>query len=374
MTRLITVVLVRDLRVAVAGAGLGGLCLAQGLVKAGFDVRVYERDAALDIRRQGYRLHVDGRAARSLQACLPPPLYELFLATTGRPTRRINILSKSLRVRRELPGDPSAFSTSVDRGVLREILAAGLEDRIRFDTEVIAYKESAAGIEVGLAHLPLERVDVLIGADGVNSAVRRTLLPEASLIDTGDRIIYGRTALDEETRCLLPPALHDGFAAIVGRRVGVAAGLVEFRTPPPEAGARIGVRLSPAHDYLMWAVSAQRKRFPASDEAMAEMDTAKLHAVAATMVRRWHPDLRALIDRAEIDRTFFIRVRISGPVPAWPPGRVTLLGDAVHAMSPARGSGANLALLDAAHLCAALTGANDVVTAIGGYEKSLPRT
>ena len=47
------------LRVAVAGAGLGGLCLAQGLLKAGVDVTVYERDARLAGRRQGYRLHVD---------------------------------------------------------------------------------------------------------------------------------------------------------------------------------------------------------------------------------------------------------------------------------------------------------------------------
>jgi 2-polyprenyl-6-methoxyphenol hydroxylase-like FAD-dependent oxidoreductase len=49
---------VSGLRVAVAG---GGLCLAQGLLKAGVDVTVYERDARLAARRQGYRLHVDGR-------------------------------------------------------------------------------------------------------------------------------------------------------------------------------------------------------------------------------------------------------------------------------------------------------------------------
>jgi len=48
---------VSGLRVAVAGAGLGGLCLAQGLARACVDVRVYERDAAPDVRRQRYRLH-----------------------------------------------------------------------------------------------------------------------------------------------------------------------------------------------------------------------------------------------------------------------------------------------------------------------------
>ena len=60
------------LRVAVAGGGLGGLCLAQGLLKAGVDVTVYERDAQLADRRQGYRLHVDARAGLALEQCLPP--------------------------------------------------------------------------------------------------------------------------------------------------------------------------------------------------------------------------------------------------------------------------------------------------------------
>ena len=51
------------MKVAVAGAGVGGLCLAQGLLKAGLEVAVYERDQALDAGGQGYRLHLD--AARS---------------------------------------------------------------------------------------------------------------------------------------------------------------------------------------------------------------------------------------------------------------------------------------------------------------------
>jgi phytoene dehydrogenase-like protein len=85
--------LMSGLRVAVAGAGLGGLCLAQGLVRAGVDVQVYERDSALGARRQGYRLHVDARAGLSLEKCLPPALFRLFLATTGRPSTKITVFS-----------------------------------------------------------------------------------------------------------------------------------------------------------------------------------------------------------------------------------------------------------------------------------------
>jgi 2-polyprenyl-6-methoxyphenol hydroxylase-like FAD-dependent oxidoreductase len=59
-------------------------------------------------------------------------------------------------------------------------------------------------------------------------------------------------------------------------------------------------------------------------------------------------------------------------VPAWPPSRVTVLGDAIHAMSPARGSGANTALQDAALLSRLLTtDGSDVVAAIGDYERQM---
>ena len=73
-------------KVAVVGAGVGGLCLAQGLLKAGLEVTVYEKDTELNAGGQGYRLHID--AGPALQACLPPDLYELCVATSGRPARR----------------------------------------------------------------------------------------------------------------------------------------------------------------------------------------------------------------------------------------------------------------------------------------------
>src|SRR5690242_13765644 len=95
-----------SLRVAVAGAGLGGLCLAQGLVRAGVDVHVYERDTAFDIRRQGYRLHLDARAGLALQRCLPPELFRLFLATTGRRGTKVTVLSAQLRVLHQTASGP----------------------------------------------------------------------------------------------------------------------------------------------------------------------------------------------------------------------------------------------------------------------------
>jgi glycine/D-amino acid oxidase-like deaminating enzyme len=73
------------MRVIIIGGGLGGLCLAQGLHRAGVRVTVYERDPTAAIRQQGYRIHIDSRGAGGLHRCLPERLYKLFLATSGRP-------------------------------------------------------------------------------------------------------------------------------------------------------------------------------------------------------------------------------------------------------------------------------------------------
>jgi 2-polyprenyl-6-methoxyphenol hydroxylase-like FAD-dependent oxidoreductase len=59
-------------RIAITGAGLGGLCLAQALSRSGFDVHVYERDASRDARRQGYRITANEQGAAALEYCLPP--------------------------------------------------------------------------------------------------------------------------------------------------------------------------------------------------------------------------------------------------------------------------------------------------------------
>jgi 2-polyprenyl-6-methoxyphenol hydroxylase-like FAD-dependent oxidoreductase len=323
---------------------------------------------------------MDARAGLALEKCLPPGLFRLFLATTSRPGTRFTVLSAQLRVLHETPGNPdrdpdnpATLSTSVDRGTLRDILASGLDDRIHYGREIAGYQQDRDGVTLRFVDGSTESADVLVGADGVGSAVRRTLLPEARIVDTGSRVIYGKTPLDDSARRLVPPAMCKGFTAIVGGHVGLAAGLVEFRQSPPEAAAVIApeVRLSPAADYLMWAVAAQHDRLPAPDAELAGADAAVLHAIACRAIRSWHPDLRALLAKANAQETFLVRVRSSERVPGWPPSRVTLLGDAIHAMSPARGSGANTALMDAANLCTALTGGSDVVEAIGGYEERM---
>jgi 2-polyprenyl-6-methoxyphenol hydroxylase-like FAD-dependent oxidoreductase len=201
---------VSGLRVAVAGGGLGGLCLAQGLLKAGVDVMVYERDTRLAGRRQGYRLHVDARTGLALEQCLPPESLALFQATCGDASTRLTVVSERLRVLNEQrrtgsadPYAPATLSTSVNRQTLREVLAAGLNGRLVFGCELTGYESGQDGVRLHFADGRQAEADLLVAADGVGSAVRRQYLPAAAPADTGKRCVYGKTrsALPRRTGC-----------------------------------------------------------------------------------------------------------------------------------------------------------------------------
>jgi 2-polyprenyl-6-methoxyphenol hydroxylase-like FAD-dependent oxidoreductase len=91
--------------------------------------------------------------------------------------------------------------------------------------------------------------------------------------------------------------------------------------------------------------------------------------------RSWDERFRALVRLADTDTINAIAIRTSVPITAWQTQRVTLLGDAIHAMTPYRGIGANVALKDAVCLCRALTMANraerPVIDAIRDYETDM---
>lgn len=341
------------LRVGVVGGGVGGLCLAHGLVRAGVDVTVYERDASPRARGQGYRLHIDGTGSAALRECLPPALYQRFADSCYRPATdspRITVLSSKLRVLKEIPlvADSDVPTGAVDRQALRDILRDGLGERLRFGWECTGFA-GAAPVRVDFAGGRTVEVDVLVAADGTGSRLRRQYLPGAVVRDTGEACVFGRTPLD---RVDLPAAVRHGFVAAVDvlHSRGMALGAL------PSAG------------YLMWALTARRRSFRADLDALRPEE---LTTLVQRMIRRWHPELRALVAAAEPDRTAVVPIRIAEPVPPWPSTAVTLLGDAIHAMSPSGGSGANTALRDAAVLSRELAAGGGIVAAIARYEAEM---
>lgn len=221
---------------------------------------------------------------------------------------------------------------------------------------------------------PPADAEVMVATDGTSSPVRRYCLPHAQVENTGIACVYGRTPLTGQTRPLVPASAWDGFTAVAGSRIGMAIGVLDFRGPPAQAARRLvpDVQLSPAQPDLMWVVTASAGQFA---DRLDGLSPAELHAVTLNTVRRWHPDLRRLVALASVQETSLVAIRTAVPVDPWPPSRVTLLGDAIHAMSPAGGSGANTALRDAALLAselgAAARGEKSPVQAAGDYERRM---
>src|SRR5262245_39701163 len=249
-------------RVLIVGGGLGGLCLAQGLRRSSVSVVVHERDPSPDAGHQGYRLHIDARGARGLRHCLPPDLFDLFTATCGRPGGQVSIVSERLRQLYEvgLPDPPDAEGGApADRRTLRELLLAGLDDVLRFGSEFTGFERLADGsVRADFADGTSATADVLVAADGAGSRVREQLLPHAAVVDTGDRCVCGRTPLTDDVWRRVPPALREGFTAVVGPdRQAMTLGLMEFRRRPDRAAAELwpGLRLTPQADYLSWALT-----------------------------------------------------------------------------------------------------------------------
>ncbi|HEV2634100.1 MAG TPA: FAD-dependent monooxygenase [Actinocrinis sp.] len=213
-------------RVIIVGAGLGGPCPAQGLVKSGIEVAVYERDARSSARSQGYRLHIDGRGAQALHECLPADLYELFIATTGQPSRQLTVMTKSLKplhtqhftdpnptAAAPKTDSPNSVNTSVDRSILRRILYCGLSDSVSFDREFDRYQQLDDGrVRAHFTDGSQDTCDVLVAADGVSSRIRSQYLPQAQVRGTGERVLYGRTSLTDDVRARIPLQLSLGFA------------------------------------------------------------------------------------------------------------------------------------------------------------------
>jgi 2-polyprenyl-6-methoxyphenol hydroxylase-like FAD-dependent oxidoreductase len=362
------------MRVVVVGAGLGGLTLAHGLRREGIDVVVYERDGASG-RPQGVSLHLDDRGASALRACLPPDHTAMVEATAGGPREGTSTLSDvggglAVTGTRRFDGAEGLPrpGRQVHRPLLRAVLLTGLEDVVRFGAEFTRFERRADGtVRVWFADGRTDTADVLVGADGIGSAVRRRYLPDVRVVDTGRRMVMGATPLRAVAGTGLPDLIGDSPTSAQVRGTVVVLGVLRF-TEPPAAARRKWLPALPLaavtgiEDYVMWALPTTRERLgPASAWRRAEESTADLP-----------PALRSVITEAWPDVTVALRIGAIPPMPAWPAGPVTLLGDAIH---PAPGFGGNLAVRDAHHLREALVEANrgrrGLLDAIGAYEDAM---
>ena len=123
--------------------------------------------------------------------------------------------------------------------------------------------------------------------------------------------------------------------------------------------------------YVFWAYSGPRASLEHGTplERLAPPD---LQRLVLDHIRNWHPDYSVLVCASDPSTFYVTNIKTSVPVASWPSRRITLMGDAIHSMTPYRGIGANIALRDAALLCrklaAAAKGETSIDAAIHDYE------
>src|SRR5262249_61579768 len=116
-----------------------------------------------------------------------------------------------------------------------------------------------------------------------------------------------------------------------------------------------GAHFDNSRSYLMWAFGAKREKFDLSEGLEHVTGEPLWNAVLKAMARGWDERFLTLVRLADVHTINAITIRTSTPVTPWQTQRITLLGDAIHSMTPYRGIGANVALKDAMRLCHALT-------------------
>ncbi|MBD0742573.1 NAD(P)/FAD-dependent oxidoreductase [Streptomyces sp. CBMA152] len=345
-------------RIAIIGAGPGGLTCARILQQHGITAAVYDLDASRSVRNQGGTLDMHPDSGQ--HALREAGLWHDFLAQARPEGQQMRLVSRDGRILFDaMPpeADTTEGNPEIDRGQLRDLLLDSLKpDTVRWGHKLTRAEPLGDGTHrLHFADGSTTDVDLVVGADGAWSKVR-PLLSDATPRYTG--VTFVETGLDDAD------ARHPRLAELTGNGTMMALddnqGFVAQRNSGGHIRIYIGMRT--AQDWHEQA-------------GLALTDTAAVREALLKKFTGWSPDLLGFI--TDTDTGYTNRPLFALPVPhTWThtPG-VTLLGDAAHLMSPFSGMGANLAMLDGADLAYTLIEAPTVDDALRAYETvMLPRS
>lgn len=327
----------RDDGVLIAGGGIGGLSAAVALQRAGVPVEVFEQAPRLEEVGAGVSLWPNAmRALASLG---------LGDAVLGDHTAIESIVIRRADgvplLRLLEPGRYPEPGICVHRAHLQGTLAAALPvDRLHLDRRLVDFRPDGSGVSATFHDGSTARGALLIGCDGIDSTVRARLHGDSPPRSRGYEI--WRAVADFE---LEPPLLHQSTEWWgAGRRFGILPG-------------------EPGRVY--WYATHTTPRSTAGDGGSR----------VETLFHGWPSPVPDLIDGTDPRR----RVRTEAqdrPVPrVWGSGRVTLLGDAAHPMTPNMGQGACTAIEDAVVLARCIASVGSSPPALRRYERlRSPRT
>jgi 2-polyprenyl-6-methoxyphenol hydroxylase-like FAD-dependent oxidoreductase len=305
-------------RVLIIGAGIGGLALQRALRERGVACEVLERAGSLDAAGAGIAL------ARNAMLAAEAIGVGDAIRERGAAARTSAILDARGRALAAVPTEPLAGAVALHRADLQQALRTG-DERLASEARAVDVDGS-----VELADGSVERADLVVGADGLRSIARRCVAP-------GGRIRYS------------------GYAAW--------RAVADWRCEPGRwqeswgRGGRFGI-LDIGADRSYWFATKNVEE-GGSDGGRDEV----LERFGA-----WHSPIRALVEATPPAAVFRTDVLYLEPLPSWSRGKVILLGDAAHAMTPGTGQGAAQALEDAVVLARALARASDLAAAAAEYE------
>jgi 2-polyprenyl-6-methoxyphenol hydroxylase-like FAD-dependent oxidoreductase len=340
-------------------------------------------DEAASSRPQGFRIHINPEGSRALHQCLPHGLWDIFNLTGGEFGQGFAMLTEQLEellsiVDRDSPIDPIACHRSISRITLRSLLLSGLGENVHFGKRFLRYEETEEGRVV--AHFEdgsVARASILVAADGVNSPVRKQFLPHAEPIHTGVIALAGKVPLTDGVLALAPHRLLDGPVLVIPpQQASLFMAIWKRSRASSEILRRLGMDGPTAEedDYLILGLGA-RAEYLGLNSGPNALPGAELKQILRRGVRNWHPDLRKLAEMLDENEMATNPLRTSRRIAAWPTTHITLLGDAIHSMTPYRGIGANVALRDAALLCTKLVeaaqGRKPVLQGIHEYEEAM---
>lgn len=317
----------------VVGAGIGGLAAAVALHRIGWRATVLERAGELGEIGAGM-----SQAPNAMRALDSLGVGERARAA-GVPTHASGNLrlADGRYLQRARPGDPTAL-TAFHRADLHRVLMEAVPDGwVRTGARVTGVAQSERGPTVACDGTEMD-ADLVVGADGIRSTIRRSLWPDA------------------------PPPRFLGRTAWLGTA--------------PVPGLPGSMTLAPGGYFLIHPIGRERAYWAyVTSAGQPGVRHADELGEARSRVGAWHAPIPALLEATPPEAVIRVDIHDLDPLPTYVKGRVALLGDAAHAMSPDRGQGAGQSIEDAVVLAAALAGEPDVGGALGRYDRERrPRT
>lgn len=314
------------MKALVVGAGIGGLATAAALERAGWDVALFERSEPSKKAGAGIAMGPNALAAlRRLGAAN-------YVREKGNTAAGRVILTKKGRKLSDGPWHGGI----VRRADLHEALRRQLRKEVQHGRRCTTVEQDADGVTAGFGDGSEERGDVLVAAEGLRSRLR------AELFGDGDPIYRGSSSFRGIVR-FEHPLIADRIIETWGR------------------GQRVGLQnLGGGWTYWFTARNAPEGLFVSAREGKRLLQE---------WYRGWHEPIEDVLSATDEAEIFQTDLYDRDPLARWTVGRVTLLGDAAHPMTPDLGQGGAQAIEDAIALGECLRGATDPVEALRAYEQ-----